>query len=107
MGALSSITVRITGCLLSVGTAGVAVASLAHPDLAALVAAVAGSSLAPLAKFSVSFPLLYHYLGAVRHAVWDSKPETVQNGFTEQSSYALFGVATVGAVGLSFASFKK
>jgi len=107
MAALSSVTVRITGCLLTAGCTGIAVASLVHPDLPGLVSAFAASGIAPLAKFSVSFPLLYHYLGAMRHAVWDSMPETVHNASAEQTSWALFGVASVGAVGISSMSLKK
>merc|ERR1719267_432488 len=33
------------------------------------------SGVAPLAKFVVAFPLVYHYLGGVRHVIWDNKPE--------------------------------
>ena len=105
MVALSSITVRITGCLLTVGCSGVAAASLVGADVPGLMVALGNSDLGPLAKFSVSFPLIYHFLGGVRHTVWDYYPEAVQNASVEQASYALFGVATAASVGLSLTSF--
>lgn len=56
------------------------------------------------AKFSVAFPLLYHYLGGVRHLVWDHMPEqTLDNEKVEQSSYLLFGVSTTLSALLAFA----
>lgn len=42
-----------------------------HPDVAGLMCSIGNSSAAPLAKFAVSFPLLYHWLGGLRHTVWD------------------------------------
>ncbi len=54
--------------------------------------------IAPLAKASVTFPLVYHYLGAVRHALWDYFPETVHNESAEKSSYAMFGVSGLAAI---------
>lgn len=105
IAALSSITVRITGCILTAGCTGVAVASLVHPDVAGLMMCLGSSGIGPAAKFSVAFPLLYHYTGAMRHTMWDFFPETVQNAGVEQSSWLLFGTATVGAVGASMISF--
>jgi hypothetical protein len=42
-----------------------------HPDVAGLLCSLGNSSVAPVAKFAVAFPLLYHWLGGVRHTVWD------------------------------------
>lgn len=49
-----------------------------HPDVAGLMCSIGNSSAAPLAKFAVSFPLLYHWLGGLRHTVWD-KVNSSQN----------------------------
>jgi succinate dehydrogenase (ubiquinone) cytochrome b560 subunit len=65
------------------------------------------SSIGPLAKFAVAFPLAYHWLGGVRHTVWDKMPETVTNASVEQSSYALFGGAAVASVGAVMYSTTK
>ena len=99
--AFSSITVRITGCMLSVGCCGVAAASLVGADVPGLMMALGNSSVGPLAKFSVSYPLIYHFLGGARHAYWDQYPEVITNASVEQSSYALIGLATAASVGLS------
>lgn len=50
-----------------------------------------------LAKFAVSFPLVYHYLGGIRHFYWDANPETLTNEDVERVSYMLIG----SSVGLS------
>eukprot|EP00286_Rhodomonas_abbreviata_P029283 CAMPEP_0181300680 /NCGR_PEP_ID=MMETSP1101-20121128/7019_1 /TAXON_ID=46948 /ORGANISM="Rhodomonas abbreviata, Strain Caron Lab Isolate" /LENGTH=68 /DNA_ID=CAMNT_0023405933 /DNA_START=374 /DNA_END=580 /DNA_ORIENTATION=+ len=47
------------------------------------------------AKFAVAFPLVFHYLGGVRHLAWDRKPEMLENADVEQSSKILVG-ASVG-----------
>lgn len=48
--------------------------------------AIGSSAIGPLAKIAVSFPLIYHYLGGVRHIVWDKQPEThINNESVEKS----------------------
>ena len=44
-----------------------------------------------VAKFGVVFPLTYHYLGGVRHFMWDKNPEMLENDKVEQSSKILIG----------------
>ena len=44
-----------------------------------------------VAKFSVAFPFIYHYLGGLRHLVWDNSPEMLTNVDVEKASYALVG----------------
>ena len=83
--ALSSITVRITGVLLSVGCTGIAGGALVGADVPAMMSTLGDmGALGYLAKFSVAFPVSYHFLGGCRHAVWDHMPEYVQNGAVEQ-----------------------
>ncbi|KAJ8601125.1 hypothetical protein CTAYLR_008820 [Chrysophaeum taylorii] len=107
IAAVSSITQRVTGVLLSVGLGGVAAISLAGGDVGALAASLGSSPAAPAAKFAVAFPLVYHFLGAMRHTIWDKIPETLENDKVERSSWALIGVATVASVGLAAATLPK
>ena len=84
--ALSSITNRVTGCALTFGAAG--------------VASLAGPAVATVAKFSVAFPCVYHYLGAVRHLVWDRFSDMLTNVDVVMASYALVGVVFWRVLGL-------
>ena len=102
--AISSITVRITGVVLTVGASGVGLLSFVHPDVSRLLCELGNSPVGPLAKFCVAFPLLYHWLGGVRHTMWDKMPETVNNKAVEQSSYAIFAAGLTGALGASLIS---
>lgn len=105
--ALSSITQRVTGVMLTVGMAGMAGVSLVGGDVGGMAAAIGESSLAPVAKLCVSFPVAFHFCGAVRHAVWDKMPQTLENKEAEQSSWAVFGTAAVVSVVFSSISFPK
>jgi succinate dehydrogenase (ubiquinone) cytochrome b560 subunit len=51
-------------------------------------------------KFAVAFPLVYHYLGGLRHVIWDKFPETtLNNDEVEKSSYGIIGgAAVIGAI---------
>lgn len=62
-------------------------------DINASTGAVVGG----VAKFTVAFPLVYHYLGGVRHLAWDKYPEMLTNVDVTKASYALVG----GSVALS------
>ena len=99
--ALSSITTRVTGCLLSFGSAGLGLVEIVGGNGAALdVLSSIGSSsnsgvLVAGAKFSVAFPFMYHYLGGLRHLVWDNKPEMLTNVGVEKASYVLVGSSLV------------
>ena len=98
--AISSITVRITGMLLTAGVSGVAGLSLVHPELAAgVLTDIGNSAIGPAAKFCVAFPLIYHWFGGLRHTVWDKMPEYVNNQAVEKSSYAVFAAGVGGALG--------
>jgi succinate dehydrogenase (ubiquinone) cytochrome b560 subunit len=106
IGALSSITNRVTGCALSVGCAGLGVAELVGGSGTALsLVQTVGSQgilITAAAKFSVSFPIIYHYLGAIRHTAWDMKPEMLTNVDVEKASYVLFGSSVAISGGLMF-----
>ena len=93
--ALSSITTRVTGCALSFGGAGLGLVEIIGGNGAALelMSTIGGGGVmtAGIAKFSVAFPFIYHYLGGLRHLVWDNSPEMLTNVDVEKASYALVG----------------
>ena len=104
--ALSSITKRLTGMMLSVGAAGLGSIELLGGSGSALalmeVVGSQGSLISGGAKFAVSFPIIYHYLGALRHMAWHYTPDMLNNVDVEKSSYALFGGVAVISAGLTF-----
>lgn len=97
--ALSSITTRVTGCALSFGAAGLGIVEIFGGNGAALdLMSSIGSSgglVAVGAKFSVAFPFVYHYLGGLRHMIWDNSPEMLTNVDVEKASYALVGASVL------------
>mmetsp|Transcript_32212 Transcript_32212/g.56549 ORF Transcript_32212/g.56549 Transcript_32212/m.56549 type:complete len:166 (+) Transcript_32212:68-565(+) len=107
VAALSSITNRVTGCLLSVGCFGVGGAAMfLDCNIPALLEPMKEmGALMPIVKLSVAFPLVYHYLGGVRHLIWDHTLKGLDIKSMEQSSYILFGSSAVISLGLAFISF--
>ena len=103
VGALSSITNRVTGTCLSVGAASLAGLELMGGSGTALslMQGLGDSMLAAPTKLAVSFPLVYHYLGAVRHTAWDYRPELLENADVETTSYVLVGTSVVLSLGLA------
>jgi succinate dehydrogenase (ubiquinone) cytochrome b560 subunit len=103
--ALSSITNRATGCILACGFASLGGIELVFGSGSALhlMQAVGsqGFVVATGAKFAVSFPLVFHYMGALRHFAWDAMPGRLSNHEVEQSSYYMFGAATAVSAALS------
>lgn len=96
--AISSITNRVTGAALSVGCAGLGFLELVGgTGTSYWVMETIGSQgflISSGAKFGVSFTILYHYLGALRHFAWDYNPDMLTNEEVEKSSYYLLGGAT-------------
>lgn len=79
---------------------GIGALALAGVDVPAFMAAVGDCSLfGTAAKFAVTFPLTFHYLGGLRHLYWDRTPESLQNEDVEKTSYILFGTAAVLSLG--------
>jgi succinate dehydrogenase (ubiquinone) cytochrome b560 subunit len=109
--ALTSIATRVTGCMLSFGSAGLGAVELiggngAAFELMSNLGTVGGGNCATLAalgslgmivpavsKFAVAFPLGYHYLGGVRHCIWDNSPNMLENVGVEKASYVLIGTS--------------
>mmetsp|Transcript_20733 Transcript_20733/g.59074 ORF Transcript_20733/g.59074 Transcript_20733/m.59074 type:complete len:178 (-) Transcript_20733:192-725(-) len=104
--AISSILNRVTGVTLSFGCAGLGILELLGGSGSALhlMEAIGSSSvlLAAPAKFAVAFPLVYHYGGGLRHAIWDNMPDKLTTEQVEQASYGLLGASTVISAGLMF-----
>lgn len=71
--------------------------SHAPPNSLALMQTIGaqGFLVATSAKLAVSFPIIYHYLGALRHLAWDNNPDMLTNDDAAASSVKLFGGATV------------
>ena len=55
----------------------------------------------PLLKFGVAFPLVYHYMGGVRHIMWDKAPDSLTNESVQQSSLILIGAASAVSLGIT------
>jgi succinate dehydrogenase (ubiquinone) cytochrome b560 subunit len=107
IAALTSIANRVTGVALSVGAAGIASVELINGSGSAMHLmqdiASAGPVVAGVAKFSVAFPLVYHYFGGMRHLAWDHFPDvTLSNIGVEKASYMLAGSSLVVSVGMAF-----
>ena len=104
--AISSITNRVTGVVLSFGCAGLgALELLGGSGTSLMVMQTLGGSgfiISSGAKFAVSFNLIYHYGGAIRHLIWDAYPEYLTNVETEKASWALLGGATILSTGFMF-----
>ena len=108
IGALSSITTRVTGILLSFGALGVGGIDLIGGSGSALsVMETIGDTsffISGPAKLAVAFPIVYHSFGGLRHFVWDQFPDKfLDNDMVPKASQALFGSATLISLGLMFA----
>eukprot|EP00590_Aulacoseira_subarctica_P007889 CAMPEP_0172423712 /NCGR_PEP_ID=MMETSP1064-20121228/17688_1 /TAXON_ID=202472 /ORGANISM="Aulacoseira subarctica , Strain CCAP 1002/5" /LENGTH=141 /DNA_ID=CAMNT_0013165221 /DNA_START=181 /DNA_END=603 /DNA_ORIENTATION=+ len=99
IAAIASITNRVTGCILSGACAGIGLVEIfgGPGTTLSLMQEIGSCSLAaPMSKFGLSFCFFYHYLGGVRHHLWDSNPDKMlTNDDVEKSSYALFGASAV------------
>jgi succinate dehydrogenase (ubiquinone) cytochrome b560 subunit len=106
ISAIASITNRATGVILSLGCAGLGFVEIFGGSGMALdltqTIGGAGALVAAGAKFSVAFPLVFHYGGAIRHLAWDTKPDYLNNVDVEKTSYALLGGSLALSTGLMF-----
>ncbi|GAB5366258.1 hypothetical protein AAMO2058_001128800 [Amorphochlora amoebiformis] len=108
VAALSSIANRVTGCLLSIGCAGVGAAAMfIDCNVPALieVAKVSAPAVIPAVKLMVAFPLTYHYIAGVRHLVWDYTLKGLDIKSMEMSSYLVFGSSAAISLALATVSF--
>lgn len=109
---ISSITNRVTGVMLVGYTSMLGFASVTGNGIEAVEVFKASYPWLVLpTKLAVSYPVLYHYLGGLRHLIWDefiegeqTKPSMLSNESVELSSKVLFGTSAVGALGLALYS---
>ena len=81
---------------------GIGALALGGADVGAIMSTIGDMAvIGNVAKFSVAFPLVYHYLGGVRHLVWDRMPELLENDKVEKSSMALIGASTAISVAVA------
>lgn len=103
--ALSSITNRVTGVVLSGAmSAGGVIALVGGPEAvpATMEAFKAAAPFAVVpAKFALSFPFVFHTLGGFRHLVWDTTTRGIDNESANTSSLAMFGVSAVASAALA------
>ncbi|DBA99712.1 TPA: hypothetical protein ACH3X3_012263 [Trebouxia sp. C0006] len=110
VNAVSSILNRATGCALTAGI-GAAGAIALVGDLPATLDAFKASY--PLlvypTKAIVAWPLCYHYLGGVRHIIWDKhsmgkqaeKKSYLENEAVDKSSKLILGTSIIATLGLT------
>jgi len=104
--AISSIVNRVTGVAMTGGMLALAGAGLTGDTVALIESFKALGPVAVLpAKVGVTFPVLFHLLGGVRHLVWDSskvgnqvEASMLDRAAVEQSSYFLFGASGFGSL---------
>jgi succinate dehydrogenase (ubiquinone) cytochrome b560 subunit len=85
-----------------VGVGGIGCASLAGVDVANMAVTLGNTNIVgPLLKFGVAFPLVYHYMGGVRHIMWDKAPDSLTNEAVQQSSLILIGAASAVSLGIT------
>ncbi len=107
--ALSSITNRVTGCVLSGAVAfGGTLSFAAGPEaLPAFVEAY--KTYVPIlvypTKLALAFPFVFHTLGGLRHIYWDKTTEGIDNQSAKASSLALFAASGLGAAALAGYTF--
>jgi succinate dehydrogenase (ubiquinone) cytochrome b560 subunit len=89
LAALTSVTHRLTGGMLTIGMYGVGLGALGGLDVTHMMYAIGASGVAPLAKFSVAFPLAFHTIGGVRHLYWEHYPENLSPETQRQASVAV------------------
>lgn len=92
--ALMSITHRFTGIGLSIGTAAFAsLALFGSCDIPSYVYAFQTSFpiLVPVAKLTVAFPFVYHYLAGMRHMYWDYTAKGVDLEAAHKSAQVIIG----------------
>jgi len=107
--ALSSITNRITGCVLSgaVGVGGV-VACAGGPEAVPETVEMFKTQFPMLVfpvKAALSFPFVYHGVAGMRHLVWDMSAFGIDNENAKKSSMFVFASSVVGAAAMASSSF--
>ena len=109
VSAISSIANRVSGVGMSVAFVGGSALGAVGADVPGLIYMAQDTIplFAPVSKLLVAFPASYHVLCAVRHSLWEYKPELINNADGPTSSYALFAAAGVFSLGAAAYTIKK
>lgn len=103
LAAISSVTHRITGGALAVGMYGIGLSNLVGCDVVESLYQLGSTPvLGSLVKFSIGFPLVYHYVAGIRHFYWEAKPEGLNPETQYQASLAVVGASVAGSLALLF-----
>ena len=88
---------------LSLGITGIGALAIVGVDSSSIMSLIGSTAIVgPVAKFLVGFPLIYHYFGAVRHAIWDRMPETtLTSTMVTNASHILLGTSIVSSVAMT------
>ncbi|KAL6071247.1 Succinate dehydrogenase cytochrome b556 subunit [Balamuthia mandrillaris] len=104
--AITSITTRATGVGLTVGLYTTAIYSLfaAPGSVAEMIEACKSTVpiLVPVAKATVAFPFVFHYLSGIRHLIWDATAEGLTLPQTHRTSQLLVGSSIALTAVLAF-----
>ena len=90
--ALSSITNRITGVVISGGFIIVGISSFFPKQQETILQKYESLR---IIKPILFFPIIYHTLGGIRHFLWDFKPQLLSNSKVTKSSFILFGTTGI------------
>ena len=97
IGAISSITNRVTGLYLTGIFLGAGIYQYCPIDYEEKWKKI-GKPYQSILIYSILFSSCYHTLGGIRHFIWDKKPSLITTKITTKSSYLLFGTS----IGLSY-----
>jgi len=75
--------------------------ALAGVDVPAYMQYLGDSSMGGIAKFSITFPFVFHYMCGLRHIQWDSSPEVLTNDGVTKSSVVIAAVSTAASVAIA------
>ena len=96
--ALSSITNRITGVVLSGGFVIIGISSFFPKQQTTILQKYESFKQYEsmrIIKPILFFPIIFHTLGGIRHFLWDFKPQLLSNSKVTKSSYILFGTTGI------------
>ena len=96
--ALSSITNRITGVVISGGFIIVGISSFFPKQQETILQkyeSLKKYESMRIIKPILFFPIIFHTFGGIRHFLWDFKPQLLSNSKVTKSSYILFGTTGI------------
>ena len=96
--ALSSITNRITGVVLSGGFVIIGISSFFPKQQTTILQKYESFKQYEsmrIIKPILFFPIIFHTLGGIRHFLWDFKPQLLSNSKVTKSSFILFGTTGI------------